>query len=79
MSDDPLTILSGQHRVTEARGDASELLPEAEPHQAISRACFACNREFQPARSWHKFCSRRCRTRAWRLRKQTATLFYFGA
>lgn len=79
MHDDQLTILIGSNRVTEARGDASETLADAEPQTVITRVCSGCNREFVPARRWQKFCSRRCRTRGWRERKEYSIPNYYGA
>jgi hypothetical protein len=79
MRDDELPDLTRGNRVTVADGDAMELQPEAQPQATITRACFACKSEFQPKRDWQKFCSRRCRTRGWRERKESSTAFYFGA
>ncbi len=53
--------------------EASALLEEARLHAVENprfsarvsdwkrRACLACRKQFDPARPWQKFCSRRCR------------------
>ena len=29
--------------------------------------CPACNSQFEPSRDWHKYCSQKCKTKAWEL------------
>jgi len=79
MRDDQIPDLTRGNCVTVGDGDALEHTGGAEPHPEKMRACFVCNRDFEPKRAWQKFCSRRCRTRGWRERKASSITNYYGA